>query len=139
MRRRREFLAPLPPASLGPASLLWSLLEGLQGGAGATAASSVALAAVRLLRRRVAWRSRAARQLRVCVTWRGAPTSLSTANTRGASVELPLVLALCDAAFVDALAAATGERAAAAEECAAALRDDAGATTPASADEELLP
>jgi hypothetical protein len=94
---------------------------------------------VRLLRRRVAWRSRAARQLRVCVTWRGAPTSLSTVNTRGASVELPAALALCDAAFVDALAAATGERAAAQEECAAAQRDDAGATTPASAEEELLP
>jgi hypothetical protein len=130
---RREFLAPLPPPRLDPASLLWSLLDGLEG----DAAAAVCLASVRLLRRRVAWRSRAARELRVCVTWRGAPTSLSTANTRGARVELPAALAASDAAFVAALAAATGEGARAAAECAAAQRDDAGAT-PTSGD-DLLP
>ena len=113
-----------PQLTGGPGALLWPLCDGV------APRDAVGAAAVRLLRRRVAWRGRALRQLRVAATWRGAPTSLSTANTAGAMIELPLALALSDADFTAALGAATGDAAAAARECAAAARDDGADTAP---------
>lgn len=73
----------LGATSGGPASLLRAACGGHPG---------VALASVRLLRRRLGWRQLAARQLKVCLTWRGAPTSLSTLNTLGPSMDLPFAL-----------------------------------------------
>jgi len=121
-----------PPA--GPGALLLPLC------AGVAPPGDVGAAAVRLLRRRVAWRGRALRQLRCAATWRGAPTSLSTANLSHAAMELPTALALSDAAFAAALGALTGDSAAAARECAAAARDDAADTAPrAPGEDDSLP
>lgn len=120
-----------PP--VGPGALLWPLC------AGVAPPGDVGAAAVRLLRRRVAWRGRALRQLRCAATWRGAPTSLSTANT-AVAMELPAALALSDAAFAAALGALTGDAAAALRECAAAARDDAADTAPrAPGEDDSLP
>jgi len=120
-----------PPQQLGPGALLWPLC------AGVAPASSVGAAAVRLLRRRVAWRGRALRQLRCAAVWRGRPTSLSTANTAGAAMELPVALALSDAAFAAALGALTGDPQAALRECSAAARDDGTAPLAPGEDDSL--
>ena len=83
---------------LSPASLLLPLCP-----SSVVEHNSLASTAVRLLRSRLSWRRIALRQLNVCVTWGGAVTDVSTANTAGPCLELPLALVCLPCAVLAAL------------------------------------